>query len=152
MVLLRTPCLMGKCSLETIRIWKEHYRYTKKSVIRAGFTAVTGIGIFTLAKEAVTDGVKRHAKRYIGGILVNGGFTCVLGGLPLLTNATKVVKYSKACDSVFAASWRVAHNIAELPIIAVDYAVFGEYVPSCGEADYDIYSSTTDIISEFTGD
>lgn len=125
MVLLRTPCLMDKCSLETRKIWRERYRYTKKYGIQAGFTAVTGIGIFTLAKEAVTDGVKRHAKRYIGSILVKGGFTCVSGGLSLLTNATKVVKYSKACHSVFAASWRVAHNIAELPIIAVDYAVFG---------------------------
>jgi len=71
--------------------------------------------------------------------------TCVSGGLPLLTNATKVVKYSKAVHSVCAASWRAAHNVAELPLIVVDYAVFGEYVPSCGEADYDVYSRTTDI-------
>jgi len=146
-----TPYLMGKCSPETRKIWKERYRYAKKYGIRAGFVGVTGTGLVTLAKEAATDGIKRHAKRYIGGILVNGGLTCISGGLPLLTNATKVVKYSKACHSVCAASWRTAHNSAELLTIAVDYTVFGEYVPSCGEADYDIYSKTTDIVSEFTG-
>ena len=36
-------------------------------------------------------------------------------------------------------------------MIVVDYVVFGEYVPSCGEADYDIYSKTIDIVCEFTG-
>ena len=60
--------------------------------------------------------------------------------MPLITNGTKVVKYSKIVHSVCAASWRAAHNVAELPLIVVDYAVFGEYVPSCGEADYDIYN------------
>lgn len=145
-----TPCLMGRCSPETRKLWKDRYRSVKKYGIRAGFVGVTGTGLVTIAKEAATDGVKRHAKRYIGGILVDGGLTCISGGLPLLTNATKVVKYAKACHSVCAASWRAAHNIAEFPMIIVDYAVFGEYVPSCDETDYDIYSKTTDIISEFT--
>ena len=146
-----TPCLMGKYSCKTRNIWKERYRYAKKYGIRAGFAGVTGTGLATIAKEAASEGVKRHGKRYLGGILINSGLTCVSAGLPLLTNSTKVLKYAKACHSVCAASWRAAHNIAELPMIAVDYAVFGEYVPSCGEADYDIYSKTTDIVSEFTG-
>jgi hypothetical protein len=83
-------------------------------------------------------------------ILVDTGLTCITGGIPLLTNASKIVKYSKACHSVCAASWRVSHNIAELPLVVVDFALFGEYVPSCGEADYDLYSNTTDIFSDFT--
>lgn len=135
-----TPCIMGRCSSETRNKWKERYRYAKKYGLRAGFARVTGNGLVTVAKEAAIDGVKRHAKRYLGGILVDIGLTSVSGGLPLLTNATKIVKYSKAVHSVCAASWRAAHNIAELPLIAVDYAVFAEYVPSCGEADYDVYS------------
>jgi hypothetical protein len=145
-----TPCLMGRCSPQTRERWKGRYRYAKKYGIRAGFAGVTGTSLVTLVKEAETDGVKRHAKRYIGYILINGGLTFITGGVPLLTNATKVVKYSKACHSICAASWRGAHNIAELPLIAVDYIVFGEYVPSCGESDYDLYSKTTDVISEFT--
>ena len=101
-----------------------------------------------MVKEAAKDGVKRHAKRYIGCILVNSGLTCVSGGIPLITNATKVVEYSKACHSVCAASWRAAHNIAE---IMCDYAIFGEYVPSCGESDYDLFSNeATDFVGVFT--
>jgi hypothetical protein len=69
--------------------------------------------------------------------------------MPLLTNATKIVKYSKACHSVCAADWRTSDNIAELPFILCDYAIFGEYVPSCQETDYDIFGGTTDIINEF---
>lgn len=102
---------------------------------------------FTIVKEAVTGGVKRHAKPYIGGILFDTGLTCVSGAIPRLTNGTKIVKYSKAYHSVCASSWCAAHNIAELPLIAVDYAVFGEYLPSCGDSDYDLYSKTTDVIS-----
>jgi len=145
-----TPCLTQRLSAETRERWKERYRFGKKYGVRAGFGAITGTGCFTLVKEAAKDGVKRHAKRYIGGILVNSGLTCVSGGIPLLTNATKVVKYSKACHSVCAASWRAAHNVAELPLIICDYAIFGEYVPSCGESDYDLFNNeATDFMSEF---
>ena len=144
-----TPSLTQNLHPATRALWKERYRTAKKYGIRVAFTGVTGAGLLSLAKEAAADGVKRHAKRYIGGILVNGGLTCVSGGVPLITNATKVVKYSKACHSVCAASWRAAHNIAELPLIFCDYALFGEYVPSCGESDYDLYSSTTDVVTEF---
>ena len=144
-----TPCLTQRLSTETRSKWKEGYRYAKKYGIRATFGAITGTGCYTLVKEACMDGVNRHAKRYMGGILINTGLTCVSSGIPLITNATKIVKYSKACHSVCAAAWRGAHNIAELPLIVCDYALFGEYVPSCGEADYDIFSNeATDFLSE----
>jgi hypothetical protein len=145
-----TPCLTQRLSPETRKNLKEHYRTTKKYGIRVGVGIVSGMGGYTLMKEAAKEGVKRHGKRYIGGLLINSGLTSISGGIPLITNATKVVKYSKACHSVCAAAWRASHNIAELPMIVCDYAIFGEYVPSCGEADYDLYSTTTDIVSEFT--
>lgn len=31
------------------------------------------------------------------------------------------------------AAYRTAHNIAEVPIILIDIALFGEYVPTCQE-------------------
>ena len=95
----------------------------------------------------MTDGVKHHGKGYIGGILISTGLTCVSSGIPLVTNTTKVVKYSKACHSVCAGVWRACHNVAELPLIVCDYALFGEYVPSCGDKDYDLFGTQTDIIS-----
>lgn len=144
-----TPCLTQSLSAKTRLKLRERYRVLKKYGIRVGFGAVTGTGVYTLAKEAALDGVKRHGKRYLGCVLVNSGLTSISGGLPLLTNATRVVKYSKACHSVCAAAWRASHNVAELPFIVCDYVLFGEHVPSCGESDYDIYSSTTDVVSEF---
>lgn len=146
-----TPSLTGRLHPDTRAKWKERYRFTKKYGLRVAFGAVTGTGCYTLSKEAATDGVKRHAKRYLAVILINSGLTCVSAGIPLLKNATKVVKYSKACHSVCAAVWRGAHNIAELPIIFCDYALFGEYVHSCGESDYDLFSNeATDFVSKFT--
>jgi len=149
-VVALTPCLTQNLSVERRNFLKQKYRIAKKYGIRAGFAAVTGTGCVTLIKEVATDGVKRHTKRYIGGILVNSGLTCVSAGVPLLTNATKVVKYSKAVHSVCAASWRAAHNVAELPLILCDYALFGEYIPSCGESDYDLFSNeATDFVNGF---
>ena len=144
-----TPCLMRDCSVETRNVWKERYRSAKKYGIRAAFTGVSGVGVLTLVKEAATGEIKRHGKRYMGCILMDVGLTFFSGGIPLVSNATKVIKYGKACHSVCAASWRAAHNVAELPLILIDFAVFGEYVPSCGESDYDFYSTTTDIFEEF---
>jgi hypothetical protein len=145
-----TPCLTQRLSPETRKNWKEHYRTAKKYGIRVGFATISGTSGYTLVKEAAKEGIKRHGKRYIGAILINSGLTCISGGVPLLTNATKVVRYSKACHSVCGAAWRASHSIAELPLIVCDYALFGEYVPSCGETDYDIYNKTTDIVSVFT--
>ena len=93
--------------------------------------------------------MKRHGKRYVGIIFLNTGLTCVSAGVPLITNATKLVQYGKTCHSICAAAWRASHNIAEMPLIFVDFVLFGEYVPSCGSSDYDLFSTnTTDILSE----
>jgi hypothetical protein len=135
-----TPCLTQRLSPETRKNWKEHYPTAKKYGIRVEFATVIGTSGYTLIKEAARDGIKRDGKRYIGGISLNSCLTCISGVVPLLTNATKIVKYSKVCHSVCATAWRASHNIAELPLIVCDYGLFGEYVPSCGEADYDIHT------------
>lgn len=122
----------------------------KKYGICAEFAGVTITRLARIAMEVTIDGIKLHAKCYLGVILVDTGLTCISGEIPLLTNTTKVVKYSKAIHLVCAAYWRVTHNIAELPIISVDYAVFGEYVSLCKEADYDVYSTRTYVIYIFT--
>jgi hypothetical protein len=145
-----TSCLTQKLSPEIRKKLKEYYRNVKKYGIRGLFGVVSGTGSYTLLKEAAKEGVKQHGKRYIGGILINSGLTFVSGGIPLITNATKVVKYSKACYSVCAAAWRASYNIAEVPFILCDYALFGEYIPSCVKADYDIFGGATDVLSEFT--
>ena len=146
-----TPCLTRNLPEETRKRWKERYRYAKKYGLRGGFGLLTGTGFYTLVKEAATDGIKCHSKRYLGLILMNIGLTCVTTSIPLLTNTTKIIKYSRAVHSVCAAAWRAAHNTAELSFIICDFAIFGEHVPSCGEADYDMFShEATDFIKEFT--
>jgi len=145
-----TSCLTQRLSPEIRDKWKDRYRYAKKYGIRATFRAIIGTDYYRLIKEAATDGFKRHAKRYLGAILINTYLTCVSGGIPLITNATKFVKYAKACHSVCATACRGTHNITELPLIVCDYALFGEYISSCGESDYDIFSNeATDFISDF---
>jgi ascorbate-specific PTS system EIIC-type component UlaA len=111
------PCLTQRLSPESRKKLKEYYRTAKKYCIRGLFGMVGGTGGYTLLKEAAKDGIKRHGKRYIGGILINSGLTFVSGSIPLITNAIKVVKYSKACHSVCAAAWRASHNIAEVPFL-----------------------------------
>lgn len=144
-----TPCLTSRLSAQTRSVWKERYRMGKKYGIRATFSGVTCIGLVTVAKEVAADGIKRHGKRYLGSILMTSSLTGLSFAVPLLSNATKVVKFSKSCHSVCAAAWRASHNLVELPFIFCDYAIFGEYVPSCGESDYDLFSDTTDFISSF---
>ena len=146
-----TPCLTKRLSPERRNRLKERYRKVKKYGIRAGFAGVTGAGVVSLAKDLAKDQVFFHGKRYLGSIFISCGLTSISLGVPLVTNSTKVLKYGKACHSVCAAGWRASHNIAELPLIVCDFAIFGEYVPSCGEADYDVFSpDVTDVIESFT--
>ncbi len=93
----------------------------QKNIVYAPELELLVVQVFThylRIKEAAADGVKCHSKRYLGSILFNSGLTCISAGIPLLTNASKVVKYLKACHSVCAAVWRGSHNIAELPLIS----------------------------------
>ena len=146
------PCLTNYLNPETKKKLKIYYKYTKKYGIRAAFAGVTGTGVFGLIKEATKDGIKRHGKRYLGAILINSGGSLISGGLPLLTNSSKIVRYGKSCHSVCAGAWRVCHSSAELPFVLFDFALFGELVPSCEEDSYDLFSSNSDIISQFTDD
>ena len=82
-------------------------------------------------------------------LLLDGGLSCVSGGFPLLTNVTKVVKYSKASHSASAVAWRIRNNVVELLLIVCDYAIFAESVPSCEEANCDLFSNTTAVFNEF---
>ena len=146
-----TPCLMGGLSPERRNRLKERYRKIKKYGIRAGFAGLTGTGLVSLAQDFGKEQAFFHGKRYLGTILVGCGLTSISLGVPLLSNTTKVIKYGKACHSVCAAAWRASHNMADFPFILCDYAIFGEYVPSCGEADYDFFSpNVTDVIEAFT--
>lgn len=97
----------------------------------------------TLEEEAVGEGVKCHGKRYLGAILFDGGLTSISAAVPLLTNATKIIKYSKAVHSTCAATWRCCQNLVEVPIIALGFDIFGEYLTSCQETDYDLFIFTT---------
>jgi hypothetical protein len=149
-VIFITPCLTQRLSPESRTKLKQYYRSSKKYGIRAMFGFVGGTGIYSILQEVAKEGIRCHGKRYIGIILINSGLTFISCGIPLMTNTTKVLKYSKACHSICAATWRASHNVAELPLILCDYVIFGEYLPSCGEADYDIFSDTTDILSPFS--
>ena len=86
---------------------KVHYRYVKKYEIRADCGLISGYEgyeVMTLEEEAVGEGVKCHGKRYLGAILFDGGLTSISAAVPLLTNATKIIKYSKAVHSTCAAT------------------------------------------------
>lgn len=65
---------------------------------------ITGTDLISLAKEAVVDGIKWHGTKYIEGILVSSGLTYVSGGVLLLPNSTKILKYAKIDHSVYAAA------------------------------------------------
>jgi hypothetical protein len=135
-----TPYITSSINPETREIWKEPYPLAKKYGIRASFGAVIGSGMVSMVKEVAKDGIQRHVKRLIGVILVDNSLTFVFVGIPLLTNATKVVKTAKAVHSA------CCHNVAEIPTFALEFVLFGEGVQSFGEADYDWYSQDTDII------
>ena len=146
-----TPCLTKRLSPERRNRLKEHYRKVKKYGIRTAFAGITAGGLVSLAKDLGKEQAFFHGKRYLGCILAGCGLTSISIAVPLVTNMTKVIKYGKACHSVCAAGWRVTHNLVELPFAICDFAIFGEYVPSCGEADYDFFSpNVTDVIEAFT--
>lgn len=69
------PYFIKRCFVDTKNKWKDGYRCTKKYGIGSEFYRITGTGFVKSFKEAATDEVKRHAKLYISGILIDTGLT-----------------------------------------------------------------------------
>jgi hypothetical protein len=145
-----TPCLTKRMSPESRRRLREIYRKLKRYRIRGAIGTATGGSFCQIAWEISRGELKTYGKRKIGAIIVGAAGSAVSGGLVLATNATRIAKYANATHKVVAAAYRTTHNMAELPFLVVDYALFGEPVSSCQENDYnwfgDLGNGSNEII------
>jgi hypothetical protein len=144
---LTTPCLTSRMNPAARKELKEKYRVAKKYGIRAAWGAVTGSGLLEIGKEVVKGQVVHHGKERIGGLILLGCSHIGLGALPLVTNSTKILKYAKKAHSFTSCVYRCAHDASEVPLVALDFLVFGEYVPTCPKDGYQLFSVPTDGFS-----
>lgn len=136
---LTTPHLTQRMAPENKKKFIAHYKKCKRYGIRTAFGVATGGSYCQIGYELIKGEVKSYGKRKIGGLIVASAASALSGGTVLLTNATKIAKAANATHKVCAAAYRTAHNVAELPMIIVDYALVGEYVPSCEDDDYNVF-------------
>jgi hypothetical protein len=145
---LTTPCLTSRMNPAAREKLKEKYRTAKKYGIKAAWGVVTGSGILELGKEYVKGEVITRGKKKIGSLILLGCSHIGLGAVPLVTNSTKIIKYAKKAHSVTSCIYRCAHDASEVPFVALDFLVFGEYVPSCSDDGYKLMGNiTSDALS-----
>jgi hypothetical protein len=143
---LSTSYLTSRMSFQAREALKDKYRNAKKFGIRSAWAVVSGVGIIELTSEMVRGQVVHYGKKKIGTLLL---LTCThfgVASIPLITNSTKVIKYAKKIHSVSGSIYRCAHDITEVPLIALDFLVFGEYVPSCPADGYQLFNVASDVL------
>jgi hypothetical protein len=144
---LTTPCLTSRMSQAARKQLKEKYRVAKKYGIKAAWGAVTGAGVFEIGKEVVKGQLVNRGKERIGGLILLGCSHIGLGAIPLVTNSTRILKYAKKAHSFTSCIYRCAHDASEVPLVALDFLVFGEYVPSCPKDGYQLFPVPTDALT-----
>ena len=72
--------------------------------------------------------------------------------MTLVTNSTKILKYVKKGHSITSCIYRCAHDASEVPLVALDFLVFGEYVPSCPDDGYQLFNVSSDALDQFVND
>ncbi len=148
---LTTPCLTSRMDPTSREKLKEKYRVAKKYGIKAAWGAVTGSGVLELGKEALKGEVLTRGRKKIGSLLLLGCTHIGCGAaIPLVTNSTRIVGYAKKAHSVTSCIYRCAHDASEVPLVALDFLVFGEYVPSCPDDGYQLLGNvTSDTLAAF---
>ena len=149
---LTPPHLTQRLSPANKEKLRSHYRFLKKNGIKAGFGLYTGVGASKILWDASKGELITYGKRKIAAAIALASASAFSGSVVMLTNVTKVAKIANATHKTCAAAYRVAHNVAEFPIVLCDYALFGEYVSTCDENDYNLFNfsgdGTEDIFSD----
>jgi hypothetical protein len=145
---LTTPCLTNGMNPVAREKLKEQYRIAKRYGIKAAWGVVTGSGVVELATEVVKGEIVRQGKQKVGSLILLGCTHIGLGVVPLITNSTKIIKYAKKAHSVTSCIYRCAHDASEVPLIAIDFLVFGEYVPSCPNDGYQLLNVSSDALNK----
>ena len=133
---LTTPSLTSHMNPVARQKLKEKYRVAKRYGIKAAWGVVTGSGVFELAKEVAKGEIVKQGKQKVRSLILLGCSHIGLGAVTVVTNSTRVIKYAKKAHSVTSCIYRCAHDASEVPLIALDFMVFGEYVPSCPDDGY----------------
>lgn len=120
-------------SPETKRKFLESYRKDKKYGVSSGIGVVTGGPFYQVSYEICKSELKNYNKRKMGVIIAVASASTFSGEVVLETNATKI---ANAMHNVSAVAYYIAHNIAESPILVVDCVLFGQYISSYEDTDY----------------
>jgi hypothetical protein len=70
----------------------------------------------------------------------------------MLTNSTQIIEYARKADSVTLYIYRCAHDASEVPLITVDFLIFGEHLSSCpddGDPLFNVSSDALDQLADF---
>ena len=146
---LTTPCLTRRMNPAARKQLKEKYRVAKRYGIKAAWGVVTGAGILELGKEVIKGEIINRSREKIGALLILASAHVGIGSIQLVTNSTKILKYAQKAHSVTSCIYRCAHDASEVPLVALDFLVFGEYVPSCPNDGYQLMNVSSDALSNF---
>ena len=145
---LTTPSLTSHMNPVARQRLKENYRVAKRYGIKAAWGVVTGSGVLELAKEVAKGEIVKQGKQKVGSLILLGCSHIGVGALTVVTNSTRVIKYAKKAHSVTSCIYRCAHDASEVPLIALDFMVFGEYVPSCPDDGYQLFNVSSDALDQ----
>lgn len=144
---LTTPSLTNNMNPIARKKFKERYRIAKAYGIKSAWGVVTGAGVLEVAVDVVKGEVVKLGKQKIGSILILGCTHVGLGLVPLITNSTKIIKYAGKLHSLSSCVYKCAHHASEVPLVALDFLLFGEYVPSCPDNGYQFFNVSSDALS-----
>jgi hypothetical protein len=126
---------------------KEQYLKAKTYGIKAAWAVVTGSGVRELATDLAKGETIRHGKQKVGSLISLGCTHVDLGVVPMIPNSTKIIKYAKKAHSVTSCIYRCAHDVSQVPLIALDFFLFVEYVPSCPDNGYQFLNVSSDALA-----
>jgi len=147
MPLLTTPCLTSRMNPAAKEKLKERYRIAKRYAIKAAWRAVTGIGVFELAAEGAKGEIIRQGRERVASLLLLCCTHVGIVAIPLLTNSTRVIGYVKKAHCITSCIYKCAHDASQVPLVALDFLVFGEYVSSCRPDEYQLFDIDQDVFS-----
>ena len=119
--------------------------------MRGSLALLTGSGYYSFVKELGKGAACYCGRRWLGCSLITISGYLGFGGVPLITNSTKVVGYAKGAHRIFATVMDATETTAGLPLAFVEVAVFGRPVPKAENSTLSMYPNGTDIFTGIPG-
>lgn len=139
--------LFSKVDDKTYTLLCERYILCKKIGIKGAFGFATSAGVVEIIREYASGKVRSWAHQKFCALITGACIYAIGPSAAVLTNSTKIIKALRSAHAGCAFCAECLEDTANLPLISLDYALFGRKIPIGEDGRYNWMTNSSDFLN-----